>query len=165
KGPDRVAAVNWAAASVLATLAGVLVGPITGVNPATSALLVVPALAAAVVGDLSSFSITTATGLILGMAQSEITHIQSSHGWLSRVGVGDALPFVVIVAAVAARGRLGRRSDLAVRSRLPLAGLPRHIVRNAVIGLAAGGAAVAILQGDDRVGLISSMVAAVVCLS
>ncbi|MDQ6726078.1 MAG: branched-chain amino acid ABC transporter permease, partial [Actinomycetota bacterium] len=97
--PDTLAAVNWVAASVLAGLGGILVSPITGLDPVTTTLLVVPALAAALVGRLVSFGATVAAALALGMAQSEILLLQDRLSWLPRSGIRDALPLVVIVVA------------------------------------------------------------------
>ena len=45
--PDRVGVVNWMVASMLAGFAVILIEPIAGLDPATTSLLVVPALAAA----------------------------------------------------------------------------------------------------------------------
>ena len=70
--PDAVAAANWVLASVLAGVGGILVGPLTALDPVTTTLLVVPALAAALAGRLSSFGATVAAALALGMAQSVI---------------------------------------------------------------------------------------------
>ena len=70
--PDRLGALNWAVASILAGLAVILIEPIAGLDPSTTTLLVVPALAAALPGRLESFAITTATGLGIGMVQSLI---------------------------------------------------------------------------------------------
>src|SRR5437899_2798276 len=68
--PDRVAAANWVLAGVLAGAAGVVIGPITTADPVTFTLLVVPALAAVLVAGFSSFGLTTAAALSLGMVQS-----------------------------------------------------------------------------------------------
>ncbi|MFI5427094.1 branched-chain amino acid ABC transporter permease [Aeromicrobium sp. UC242_57] len=50
--PDVIGAANWMLGSMLAALAGVLFAPITALNISTLSLLVVPALAAALVGRL-----------------------------------------------------------------------------------------------------------------
>jgi len=124
--PDRLAAVNWVTASVLAGLGGILVAPVTGLDPVTTTLLVVPALAAALAGRLVSFGATVAAALALGMAQSLILLLQDNYSWIPRTGVREAVPLLVIVVALAlgAGARLSRGGGGG--SPLPLAGRPRR---------------------------------------
>ncbi len=163
--PDVVSAANWMLASVLAGLGGILVGPLTALDPATTTLLVVPALAAALAGRLSSFGATVATALGLGMAQSAMLKLQDDVSWIPRAGVREALPLVVILAALAlGAGRsLGRGAP--VERPLPLAARARRPARWAVIGVAVGVVAVLTLGGQYRLGLVNSLVGAVICLS
>jgi branched-chain amino acid transport system permease protein len=164
--PDVLAAVNWVAAGVLAGLGGILVAPITGLDPVTTTLLVVPALAAALVGRLVSFGATTAAALGLGMIQSLILLLQDNLSWLPRSGIREAVPLVVIVVALAlgAGARLARAGDVTGR-RLPRAGRPRRIGVWATVGTAAGVAAVFAFEGQDRMALVTSLIGALVCLS
>ncbi|HEX2041061.1 MAG TPA: ABC transporter permease [Acidimicrobiales bacterium] len=162
---ERVAAANWALAGLLAGLGGILVAPITALNPTTYTLLVVPALAAALVGRLSSFAVTAAAALALGMAQSELVHLQARFDWVPRVGLQQGLPLLVIVVAMALAGRrVPDRSEPAGR-RLPRARPARHITLPAALGLAAAAIGLFTLRGGDRLGLITSLIAAGVCLS
>lgn len=166
--PDRLAAVNWVVAGVLAGLGGILVAPITGLDPVTTTLLVVPALAAALVGRLVSFSATVAAALGLGMAQSLILLLQDNLSWLPRSGIREALPLVVIVVslAVGAGARLARAGDTTGSGhRLPRAPRPRRIGVWAAAGTAAGVVAVFAFDGQDRMALVTSLVGALVCLS
>ena len=56
--PQRLAATNWVAASMLVTLAAILVGPIQGpITPVGLTALIVPALAAALIGGLKSIPV------------------------------------------------------------------------------------------------------------
>lgn len=164
--PDALAAVNWVAASVLAGLGGILVSPVTGLDPVTTTLLVVPALAAALVGRLVSFGATVAAALALGMAQSEILLLQDRFPWLPRSGIREALPLVVIVGALAlgAGSRLARGTGA---ERLPLARGPRpgRLLPAAAAGGATGAVALFALGGQDRLALVTSMIGALVCLS
>jgi branched-chain amino acid transport system permease protein len=161
-----LAAVNWVAASVLAGLGGILVSPVTGLDPVTTTLLVVPALAAALVGRLLSFGATVAAALAIGMAQSEILLLQDRVSWLPRSGIRDALPLAVIVVALAlgAGARLARAPGA---PRLPRAGLPRPglVPPLALGGTVAGAVALVTLHGQDRLALVTSMIGALVCLS
>jgi branched-chain amino acid transport system permease protein len=167
--PDRLATTNWVVASVLAGAGGILVAPVTGLDPATTTLLVVPALAAALVGRLVSFGATVAAALALGMAQSLILLLQDNYEWVPRSGIREALPLVVIVAALSlgAGARLARAArPLTGRgSRLPLVGRPRRIALVATAGTLMGVAAVFGLRGQDRMALVTSLIGALVCLS
>jgi branched-chain amino acid transport system permease protein len=162
---ERVAAANWAVAGLLAGLGGILVAPITALNPTTYTLLVVPALAAALVGRLSSFGTTTAAALVLGVAQSELVHLQARFDWVPRVGLQQGLPFLVIVAAMALAGRrVPDRTDPVPRP-LPPARPPRRVAPLAAAGVAVTAVALFALRGGDRLGLVTSLMAAAVCLS
>lgn len=165
RSPDRVAAANWVAASVLAGLGGVLVAPVTALNPRSFSLFVVPALAAALVGRLSAFVPTALAALGLGMAQSELVHLESSYGWLRELNLRAGLPFLVIVVVMVARGRLVPDRVTAVTARLPRAGRPTRVPLAAAAGVVPVVAALVLTSGAWRLGLIRSLVGAVVCLS
>ena len=163
--PDRLAAVNWTVASVLAGAVGILVAPLTGLDPVTTSLLVVPALAAALVGRLVSFGATVAAALALGMTQSLLLLAQDNWSWIPRSGIREAVPLVVIVVALAlgAGGRLARGEGAG--RRLPLAGRPRRVVVWAVVGTVVGGAAVLGFTGQDRMAVVTTLIGVLVCLS
>ena len=55
RSPDAIAVTNWMIGAGLAGLAGVLIAPITFLDPNDLALLIVPAMAAALVGGFVSF--------------------------------------------------------------------------------------------------------------
>ncbi|MCU1691569.1 MAG: putative branched chain amino acid transporter ATP-binding protein [Frankiales bacterium] len=97
--PNLIGAANWAIGAALGGLSGILLVPITGLAPDKLTLIVIPILAAAVVGRFSSFPVTTATGLAIGVAQSEIVRYVSSPGW------GTAVPFLFVAVVLIARGR------------------------------------------------------------
>ena len=165
RSPDVLAAVNWVAASILAGAAGILVAPVTGLDPVTTTLLVVPALAAALVGRLVSFGATVAAGLALGMTQSLLLLAQDNWSWIPRSGVREAVPLIVIVVALAAGagGRLAR-GESAGRA-LPLAGRPRRVAVWAGAGTVVGVAAVLGFTGQDRMAVVTSLIGMLVCLS
>ena len=97
--PDTVAAVNWAVGSVLAGLAGILIAPILLLQPTTLVLLIIPALAAGLLGGFVSFPVVLAAALGLGIAQSEITRYVHGVGW------STAVPFLVAIGYLVIRGR------------------------------------------------------------
>ena len=163
--PDALAAGSWAVAGALAALAGILAGPVTALDPTTSSLLVIPALAAAVVGRMSSFGLTVAAGLALGAVQSELVLLQQRHEWLPRSGLRESLPFLVIVAGLALGG--GRRLDRSAAPswQLPRAGEPRHPLAAAAVLVAVATGSLVAVSGGDRLSLVNSLIAVVLCLS
>lgn len=171
--PGALTGATWALAGALAAGAGVLAAPITGLTPATYTLLVVPALAAALAGGLRSFAVTTAAAFALGMGQSLVAGIQADAGWLPRVGLRDGLAPLVVLLALAFRGRAlrqgaSRRGAGGPRGRLPAVGSAAFSWRSATLGAAAGAAvlvALALGGGRMRLALITSGIVAVLCLS
>jgi sulfate-transporting ATPase len=97
--PNLIAAANWAIGSALGALAAILLVPITGLGSANLTYLVIPVLAAAVVGRFSSFPLTVLAGLVIGIGQSEVTRYVTEPGW------GTAVPFILVVVVLLARGR------------------------------------------------------------
>jgi sulfate-transporting ATPase len=156
--PDAVAAANWAIGSVLAGLAGILIAPIIYLEPTSLVLLVIPAMAAALIGGFSSFPVTLVTALVLGVAQSEIERYVSQPGWAT------AAPFVAVIVVLIVRGRgLPLRSF--VLDRLPSVGTGRvrPLVVIALWGLAAWFAMTS--SADWSTALVTTFGAAIVCLS
>ena len=110
--PDLLATVNWALGAVLAALAAILIVNLGGLQVVGLSLLVIPALAAALVGNFRSFALTFAGGLLVGILQSEVTYIQTRFAWLEdtlRVvsfdGLGQSVPFLVIIIVLVVAGR------------------------------------------------------------
>jgi ABC-type branched-subunit amino acid transport system ATPase component/branched-subunit amino acid ABC-type transport system permease component len=156
--PTRIASLNWALASALAGLAGILIAPIIFLEPTTLVLLVVPALAAALFGQFASFPVTFALSLALGIAASEIGRYVSEPGWAT------AAPFIVVIAILTWRGQvLPLRSF--VLDRLPAIGNGR--IRPVPVLVIFVVAAVVTLKanGDWSVALTSNLAVAIMCLS
>ena len=163
--PERLAAVWWMVATALAGAAMILIAPFAGLNPSTSSLLIVPALAAALLGGFSSFWLTTAAGLGLGMIQSEVLNLRTQLDWLPDLDIGQILPFVIIIAVMALRGEGLPSRGAIVTGRFPRSPTPRHIGPWAV-GLSAVGVVGLLTLGSDwRQGIIVSATMAVIALS
>jgi ABC-type branched-subunit amino acid transport system ATPase component/ABC-type branched-subunit amino acid transport system permease subunit len=96
---DVIATMNWVIGSVLAGIAGILLAPIAGLSVTALVLTVIPGLAAALVGQFSSFWLVLAGGLGLGVLQAEMERYVQAAGW------ADAVPFLVVIALVVLRGR------------------------------------------------------------
>jgi ABC-type branched-subunit amino acid transport system ATPase component/branched-subunit amino acid ABC-type transport system permease component len=113
--PVRIATANWVIGSVFAGVAGVLLAPIVGVQIVTLTHLIVPALAAALIGGLRSFPLTYLGALLIGVSQAEVTRYVSTPGW------ADAVPFLLIVIVMVWRG-VGGRSRTSIVERRPKVG-------------------------------------------
>lgn len=109
--PDTIASVNWVVGSALGGFAGILLAPIIGLSVTTYTLLILPALASAVFGNLMSFPLTLVGGLIVGIVQSEFLGYVTTPGW------SQTVPFLIVVAVLIVRGgNRGLRTSLAERT-------------------------------------------------
>jgi sulfate-transporting ATPase len=116
--PDLVATTTWAVGAGIAGLAGVLVVPLTTLSVTNLPLLVIPAMAAALVGRFTSFPLTLLGALLMGTLESILSDKVSAPGW------PEAVPLLVIAAVLILRGRaLPLRSH--VLERLPSIGSGR----------------------------------------
>ena len=66
----RVEAAAWLGSGVVCGISGVLLGDLVGLDPVGVTFLVIPALAAALIGQLHSLWITLAAGFVIGIVQS-----------------------------------------------------------------------------------------------
>jgi sulfate-transporting ATPase len=99
--PNAVAVLNWALGSAIAAVAGILVVPIITLQVTSMTELVLAALAAALVADFRSFPIATAAGVLLGVGQTVV----SRYAEQDVQGIGQSLPFIVIIVVLVFRGR------------------------------------------------------------
>jgi ABC-type branched-subunit amino acid transport system permease subunit len=160
---DRIAAVNWVIATVIAGLAGILIAPIATIQPASYTLFIVPALAVALVARFQSFAIAAAAGLALGMLQSEVTKVVSALSWLPQEGLPQALPFLVIVIGMTLLAkRMASRGEIVVQ-RNPSLGRPSRPYATTAMCFAIGTLALVATHGSLRFALISSFIW--ICLS
>ena len=165
--PERLAGATWVLAAVVAGAVAVMAAPAVGLEPVTWTLLVVPALACALVGRLTSVGVACAAGLALGAVESEITLLSARTWWpdWATVGVAQSVPLVVTVAALVALGRRLPARGSAIVDPLPAVPIPR-LRPGPVVGLvAAGAAALAVTSGSYRFGVITSMIVAILALS
>lgn len=162
--PDRVAAVNWMISSAVAGLVGILVIPITPLAPIAFTLLIVPALAAAVVARFEMLIVAVLAGLLIGSVQSALLRAQLDHDWLPS-GSQDLVPLVLVLVVLVIGGRPLPTRGAVITQTLGRAPMPRRIILNTVLGSAAGGVALLVLQDRMRAGLIISMIFAIIALS
>lgn len=169
--PNRLSMANTVLAFVLAGALGVMVGPLTQLDPVTIAIAVVPALGAALLARFTSFLTAAAAGLLMGSVQSVVLYLQTnswfptSGGGIPLPGVADLVYLAVIVAAMVAFGsRLPQRGVLA-EARLPPAPSPRRALRPAIVLVCAAAVALLVLPFDFRQAMINTLIGVVLCLS
>jgi branched-chain amino acid transport system permease protein len=110
---DRVGALTWALSSVLAGLAGVLLAPLfASLTSLDFTQLLVDAIAAAVVGGLTSLPLAFVGGVGLGVLQEILGGYLPSGSVLSS-GLRPALPFVVLLVVLVAFPGVARGRALA----------------------------------------------------
>jgi ABC-type branched-subunit amino acid transport system ATPase component/ABC-type branched-subunit amino acid transport system permease subunit len=110
RSPEVVAAANWIIGSMLAGVAGIFLAPIVGLQVNQLTVVIVPALAASVVGSMTSFPVTFGAALGIGALQSVLARYVSNGGWQ------DAAPFLILLVFLALRGkRIPGREDMSLR--------------------------------------------------
>ena len=163
--PQRLALINWALGSALAGCAGVLLASLVQLTPGYYTELLIPVIAAALVGGFQSFGLAAAAAIIIGCAQAVLGLYQVS--WQNVTGVpgwSEALPFVIIALVLALRGRsIPERAFLLNR---PLPKVPKQqpmwsLAVMAVVGIAW----YALMPGSWDNPMTTSLIGAVVFLS
>jgi ABC-type branched-subunit amino acid transport system permease subunit len=160
---DRIGASNWIVATVLAGVAGILIAPISTVDPTSYTLFIVPALGVALVARFTSFGVAAAAGMALGMLQSEITKLLSVFSWLPQQGLPEALPFLVIMVAMTLLTRGVGARGIVGELRNPSLGRPTRPYATTLACFAVGVVVLVVLHGSLRAAFISSLGA--ICLS
>jgi len=162
--PHRIASLNWTLGAVVTGLSGILIAPIVPLTPGGYTLFIVPALAAALVGRLTSLGPTVITGLLIGALQSEITKFQT-FSWFPKSGIGDAVPFVLIILVLFLRGKAIPQRGMSFVASLPHSPRPRAVLPTAGVGFVALVIASFLLHHQYRAGLMTSMSAALIAMS
>lgn len=155
----RIGAANWSLGCALAALAGILLLPIVGLDVLSLSLVVLPALAAALVGRFASFGLTLAGGLFIGVAQSLAT------SYSSQPGISDLVPLavVILVMLIAGQGVPPRSGVPTSRAALSPPGRIRIFW---LLALPAAGLAVLALAGSAyKAAVTTSMITALPALS
>ena len=87
----RLGAAAWALTGVLSGVSGLLVADLIRLEAATLTFLVVPGIAAAIIGGLNSLPLTLAGGLCIGLAESVMTP------FVEVTNYRGAAPFVIAI--------------------------------------------------------------------
>ncbi|MBV9661670.1 MAG: ATP-binding cassette domain-containing protein [Acidimicrobiales bacterium] len=128
---NLIGAFNWAIASALSALGGILLAPIIGLTVGELTTLLVPALAAAVLGSMVSFPVTVGAALAIGIVQSEMSWYVKTGGW------SQVVPFVAIVVVLAMRGTTIPGRGFQVQ-KLPRVSSGRIKPGNVIVAVGAG---------------------------
>lgn len=157
--PDKVAVANWALGAGLAALVGALLAPITFLQPTSLVMLVVPGLAAALIGRFESFVLAFAGALAIGVSESLMARYVTTPGW------SQSVPFLAVIAVLVIRGTaLPLRSH--VLDRLPTVGSGRIRAIPTAVAVAFGAVMLGVVLEVRWVDAFTvTMISAVLCLS
>jgi ABC-type branched-subunit amino acid transport system ATPase component/ABC-type branched-subunit amino acid transport system permease subunit len=117
--PDFQAVATWTGACVIAGAVGILVSPITTLTPSQFSLLIVPALAAALFGRLTSFGTTAVAGIIIGALQNILTLLPNKWSWFPKSGGPEAIPLIAIIVAMFVVGKSLPTRGMLANAKLP----------------------------------------------
>lgn len=165
--PDRLAAIVWALTGAATGLIVVLASYTIGLTETSYTFFVIPALAVALVGRLTSFGIACVAGLVLGAFQSTITWLTTKDWWpeWAQAGLGDAVPFVIVVIALfLLGGRIPSRGSLG-EVRMPAVRIPRIRLIPTVVCIAVVVVAILLTSGSWRFGVVTSVILSLIALS
>ncbi len=163
--PDRVAAANSMISAAIAGVSGILISPIVPPTPFGYTFFIVPALAAAVLGQFQYIVTAVVGGLAIGMLQSEMTYLRGQHQWLPSAGLAELVPLVLILVVLVVRAKPLPSRGVVLLQSLGRAPRPQSVGRTAAFGAVAGAVSMFLLSGEWRSALITSMILAIVSLS
>src|SRR3954452_20149734 len=162
---SRIGLGNWIIATVLAGLAGVLIAPVSTVDPSSYTLFIVPALGVALVARFTSFGVAAVAGLVLGMLQSEIIKLLAVWEWLPDQGLPQVIPFLLIMVAMTLLSRgVGARGTVG-EIRQPLLGRPTRPYTTTLACFVVGVLVLLALHGSLRSAFEASLVSICLALS
>jgi len=158
--PNLVATGNWALGGALSGGAGVVLCSVinNSLDPKSLTLTVVPTLSAALLGGFSSFPLTMAGGLLIGVLEALPLKYIHQPGWSS------AMPFLAILVVLTFRGKaIPLRSHMA--DRLPAIADGRVRVRPLAVAALAGGSCVLLMSSGMAAAAVTSLIFALLGLS
>ena len=165
--PDRLAGLAWLLTGVASTVIPVLASPTVGLDSLSYMYYVIPALAAALLGRLTSIPVACAAGLLLGSVQSILLWLATKSFWplWAQAGFGDAIPLVVVVVALFVMGRRIPERGAAAAGRMPEIRPPQVTPVGVAVATAAAVAAVLLTSGIWRFAVVTSAVMMLIALS
>jgi branched-chain amino acid transport system permease protein len=166
--PQRLALLNWVLSALLAGITGIVIIGLGALQISQFSLFVVPALAAALVGNLTSVPLAVAGGFLTGILQSGVVHLAEKSWWpsfLPSTGVRTFVPLLIVVVVLFAKGEslpvrgaiLERRQPISLEARRPWTGAVTGAVLIAGLSL--------LLTGKWEVALTTTIVTSMLMLS
>ncbi|GAA2365794.1 hypothetical protein GCM10010170_064480 [Dactylosporangium salmoneum] len=165
--PDRLAGVMWLLTGAATSLVAILAAPTLGLDPTGYMFYVLPGLAAALLARLTSTITACLAGVGIGVLQSILLLLSTFDGWpaWAQAGLGDALPFALVVVALVVLGRRIPARGALGAVRMPAVVLPRRPWPAAAALTAAAVLAVGLTSGSWRFGVVTSIIMALIALS
>ncbi|WP_024793589.1 branched-chain amino acid ABC transporter permease/ATP-binding protein [Tomitella biformata] len=163
--PEKIAYANWALSTMIAGLSGILIAPIVPLLPISYTLFIVPALAAALVGNFSSIGPAVAAGLGIGVLQSEMTHLQTTVSWLPQTGMAELIPLALILGFLVLRGRPLPSRGAIIQNTLGAAPRPKGLLVPTVTFSVIALGFLVFTHGGYRGAIIMTLTLAIVGLS
>ena len=112
----RVEAAAWFGSGLVCGVAGLLLSNLVGLDIAGLTFLVIPALAAALIGQLRSLSVTLVAGFVIGIVQSCLTAFSDVGAGSYRFDLGEYRNMTPFVLAIVALLWFARRRQVLVRT-------------------------------------------------
>ncbi|HXO56393.1 MAG TPA: ABC transporter permease, partial [Mycobacterium sp.] len=165
--PQRVALANWGLGAAIAGVAGAVVSPLVPLTPSGFTLLVVPALAVALIGRFTALVPIVASGLVLGMLQSELGFLGTKSWYPSWLGSGaqDLLPLIAVIIVLMLRGSTLPGRGMLLEQNLPISREPRHVAVTTATSFVIGLVALFALTGGYRAALTTTFILIILALS
>lgn len=162
---------NWVLSSVVASLFGIIVVTVNGgVDPLTVTLLIVPALAAALIGGFTSYGKTIVAALVIAMIEALFVRV-SNYSWFPRPGgtplpgIASLVPLLIIAGFLFRNGEKLPGRGSAVSEKLPHAPVPTRRPTATAVAVAVVLAATFLFNSPWRIGLGNTLVGVAVCLA
>ena len=116
--PGRVRRIAWVLGGTLASLSGVMLLPIVGLDPIILTMLIIQAFGAAALGGFSSIPIAYAGGILIGVASDLSRKYVLNVEWLS--GLPAGLPFLILFIVLLVLPKHKLVPPVSVERKLPL---------------------------------------------
>jgi branched-chain amino acid transport system permease protein len=171
RSPLMVGVGNWMFSGAVIAFFAVLIVPIDGtVDPTTDTLVIIPALAAVLLGRFVSFGWAVGGGLAIGLLQA-VAQFWTAQPWfptaggLPLPGLAESIPLIIILVTLVLQHR-----KVTGRGTLDVAGLPfappsMRVLPKLTVGTVVGVVAFLVLSSAWRLAAINTLVGIVICLS
>lgn len=163
--PKFVGGMNWVIAGAVAGLFGALIVSLVPTDPSDFTLFVIAALAAAMLGGMSSVWWIALSGLAIGMLQSEVQYLVDRYRFLPQQGFTDLVPLVLLVGVMLFRGKTLPERGALIRRSLPAARSPRHVTQWTVVMTVVALVLSLTLHGGYLVALVATLIGALLAFS